>query len=283
MLQADFTPLFTVGGGAALSDDRTGGNAAVDDDTIKTDVGQTLLLDFDPNTFSAAGPLKVPLPAISDDVRHLELQVELQVAGATESAVSANDVLDKPVARTFLVVAPKLCLDTPVDDEAEHNLALRASLHDEDLDVQSLLIAGQALVEGQQFFQDGKVVYFKPASKPQDGDQGTLTMQDGRELKFELHVAQNTKERLDSLIAQVKNAAEMADATATLATKNGKSADEAAAARFDVLAQTRNQMFSLLASIEGQLDGDRDFGLYQSRITALPALDGADADADTEV
>jgi hypothetical protein len=283
LLQPDLTAMFTVGGAGALSDDRPGGETANNDDDgpIKTDVGQTLLLDFDPGTFTASGPLKVKLPAISSDVRHLELQVELQIAGATESAASVNDTLDKPVALTFLVVAPKLCLDTPVDDPAEHNLALRASLHDDDLDVQSLQFAGQDLVEGQQFFQDGKVVYFKPAGKPQDGDQGTLVTQDGRELKFELHVAQNAKERLDSLIAQVKNAAAMADAAAALAQKNGQTADDTDGARFDILAQARNQMFVLLASIESQLDGDRDFGLYQARITALPPLDGEDTAAET--
>lgn len=58
-----------------------------------------LQLDFDSGSFGVARSFLVPLPEVSDDVKKLELRVDLKLGGATESPASLNDIFDSFFAK----------------------------------------------------------------------------------------------------------------------------------------------------------------------------------------
>lgn len=55
---------------------------------------RSLVLELDPVSFGTARSLTVPLPEVSDDIRKLELRVDLNINGALESPAELNDILD---------------------------------------------------------------------------------------------------------------------------------------------------------------------------------------------
>ncbi|HKO53763.1 MAG TPA: hypothetical protein VJV79_38915 [Polyangiaceae bacterium] len=269
------SPKFTIEDEAAVQDDRPPPPPdSSDPNQAPPRLGQILLLEFEASNFRAPELIKLKLPPIPADVRHLELQVELRVAGAVESSAKVNDVLDKPMVSTRVRIVPPLCLDTTVPEPEDHNLVLLANLPNEQLDVESLRVGGDELTEGEHFFQDGKAVYFRPKSKPTDKQKGQLISKDGREFDFELRVARNVNEQLDSLGFQLANAINLADAAAQFALQNGKPQKEAELLRVELLAQARLKKRLLLDSIESALSGTRDFGLFYGRVQDLPGVSG---------
>ena len=269
-----FLPRFTIEDESALVDDRPPPPADSKEDEAPPRLGQILLLRFEESQFEAPEQLELALPPIPADVRHLELQVELRISGAVESSAQTNDVLDKPMVATNVRIVPPLCLDTDVPGPEDHNLVLLAQLPEERLDVESLRVGGDALSEGEHFFQDGKAVYFRPKNKPTDKQKGQLISKDGRQFDFELRVAKNVNERLDSLGFQLANALNLANAAAAFALENGKSQKEAELVRVELLAQARLKKRLLLDSIESALSGPRDFGLFYGRVGDLPGVSG---------
>jgi hypothetical protein len=230
--------------------------------------------------------VQVPLPDVAPEVRHIEIQVELQIGGATESSKAINDVLDRPVVRQLLHVSPKLCLDTPVSDPAEHNLAFLAAVTGDTIEAATLLVGNDQLVEGQDFFQHAGQIYFRPVAKPVEPLKGLLVTTDGRSFDFELKVAQTLRDRMNSLADQLKNVDGFADAAQKRAEQNGVAADEAERVRDTVMLEALDRKMRLLDSIEGTLNGDKDFSAFYARSASLPTvrdeIENADADTDAD-
>jgi hypothetical protein len=217
------------------------------------------------------------LPDIDAEVRHLEARVELQVAGAIESAAEANDVLDKPLGRQLLDVNPLLVLDTPIDDPAEHNLAFQASISNDAFEVARLTVGGTELVEGESFFQGRGHAYFRPTSKLSGPTKGILETTDGRFFELELRVAQTLNQRMNSLSAQLENATSMAHVAAERVLAGGGEARDADAVRDRLLSEAFARKVALLDSIEGTLGSDHEFAAFHGRAASLPGvLDGGD-------
>lgn len=269
--QPDSEPLFVVDQDPMTFDDPTLEDGETDGEGRPR---RFVFFDFDRASFEGT-PLKVPLPELEDDVRHLEVVVALQVAGATESPAACNDVLDKPVAVQVLDVSPVLALDTPVDDETEHNLVFRAMIPGDPFEVEKLRLGGDELVDGETFFQAPGRVFFRPPAKPTAPLKGILQTTDGRVFDFELGVAQTLRERMNSLSAQLEHATAMADAAAAEAAAQGSSADDANLVRDRLLSELFSRKVRLLDSIERTLKSDHDFSAFYRRAAALPTvLDG---------
>lgn len=261
LLSADADPHFELDEAALTLDDPT-----LDDET---ELRQFFFFDFDPTSFGEVPALKVPLPELGLDVRHLEISVELSIGGTVESAAAANDVLDRPIRRQVLDVTPLLCLDTPVEDETEHNLAFLASIRDDPFEVEELRLNGEALTEGEQFFQSAGGVFFRPKAKPAGPLAGSLLTTDGRLFKFELKPAQTLRERMNSLDKQIKNGVAMAAVAAQEVLAEGDSTEAAQALRERLLSDVQERKILLLDSIESTLQTEHDFAAFYGRVPSL--------------
>jgi len=266
----DQVPRFTIGSNPVTLDDPS--LSAAPDPSKPQRPSRSFFFEFDDASFVAAGPLKVPLPEIANEVRHIEIQVELQIAGATESSKAMNDVLDKPVLKQLIHVSPRLCLDTPMADAAEHNLAFLLGVTGDRIDVESLHLGDDALVEGEQFFQTDGQVYFRPIAKPVAPLPGVLITTDGREFEFELGVAKTLRERMNSLALQLSNMNGFAEGAANQARQNGVEEDEASRVRDVLLVEALDRKGRLLDSIEGTLNDNHEFAAFYARAATLPAV-----------
>lgn len=233
---------------------------------------QFIFIELDATTFGEHEPIKAPLPFFDPEVRHVEIDIELAVGGAAEAAATANDLLDKPLVRQFLEVTPLVCLDAPVDEPAEHNLSFRASLEGDPFEVERLRLDGDELVDGEDFFQAGGQVFFRPKQKPSGTLDGVLVTTDGRSFDFELQVAKTLRERMNSLAAQLENGRLMADAAELESLGKGHDADEAGALRERLLADIVERKARLLDAIESELTSDADLAAFYSRVPALPTV-----------
>jgi hypothetical protein len=261
LLTADAEPRFELDDPALSLDDST-----LDDES---ELRQFFFFDFDPTSFGKVASLKVPLPALEPEVRHLEVSVELKIAGAVESAADANDVLDRPICRQVLDVTPSECLDTPVGDPSEHNLAFLASIHDDPFEVEELRLNGEALTEGEQFFQSGGRVFFRPAAKPSGPLQGRLLTTDGRLFDFELKPAETLRQRMNSLDKQIRNGVAMAAAAASEVLAEGDGSDAAQALEERLLSDVQERKIRLLDSIESTLSTQQEFAAFYGRVPTL--------------
>jgi len=266
---ADAQPVFKLASNPVTLDDDKLSHA---EQTEGGEPRQFLFVDFDATVFGKREPLKLPLPELKPDVRHLEVQVELKIAGETESNIKSNDVLDKPLARQLLEVTPTLCLDTPVDDPSEHNLAFLARIENDPFEVESLLLNGEALTKGENLFQANGEVYFRPAAKPEGKLRGRLLTTDGRLFEFELTVAQNLRERFVSLAAQIQHGSAMAAAAAAIAANNGADAQQSEALRARLLSDVLERKARLLDSIESTLGSEDEFAAFFGRAATLPPV-----------
>jgi hypothetical protein len=273
LLEADSGPRFEVSEDPLTLDDP---ELESEDATEPQRPRRFFFFDFDETSFPGAVSVKVPLPELPPEVRHLEVAVELKVGGATESAAEVNDVLDKPLNRQLLDVSPVLCLDTPVDEPSEHNLVFLAAIPDDPFEVESLRLGADELVDGETFFQTQGQVFFRSPSKPVAPVKGVLQTTDGRIFDFELGVAQNLRERMNSLAEQLEHTTAMADAAALQASARGSSADDAELVRDRLLSELFARKARLLDSIESTLTSQQDFAAFFSRAASLPAVLGVE-------
>ncbi|MEO7033650.1 MAG: hypothetical protein ABI548_07195 [Polyangiaceae bacterium] len=275
----DQLPQFTIGGAAVtLNDPSLIPLPAPPPQNASQKPPQSFLFEFDEASFIASRPLQVPLPDIAPEVRHIEIQVELQIGGTTESSNAINDVLDKPVVRQLLHVSPRLCLDTPVSDPTEHNLAFLAAVTGDTIEAATLHVGSDQLVEGQDFFQHAGQIYFRPVAKPVEPLKGLLVTTDGRSFDFELKVAQTLRDRMNSLAGQLANMGGFAEAATQRALANGTDADGAALLGDSIASEALQSKMRLLDSIEGTLSENRDFALFYARSASLPPVYDSDDD-----
>jgi hypothetical protein len=276
LLAPDSEPLFVVSAAPITVDDPTLPQGDIDAQGRPV---QFIFLEFDPSTFESTEPLKVPLPNLSEDVRHLEVSVALDVAGSLEAGPSDNDILDKPIVRQVLDVTPTVALDTPVDVETEHNIAFFATIPDDPFEVETLLLGSDTLVDGETFFHTPGKVFFRPPSKPVAPLKGLLQTTDGRSFEFQLGVAQTLRERMNSLSTQLENGVAMADAAAAEVLSKAGTADDADLVRDRLLNELFDHKVRLLSSIEGTLTSDHEFHAFFSRAAALPPVFDGEAEA----
>lgn len=270
---ADADPELTLSADPVVFDD----TEVTSEPTASGRARRKLLLELDEASFTGAEVLKLPLPDFGVDVHHLEVTVELQLAGSVESAADANDVLDRPLNRQLLDVSPLLALDTPIADPTEHNLAFLASIPDDPFEVERLELGGEELVEGETFFQAQGRTYFRPPGKPSAPLKGRLETTDGRSFDFELGVAQTLNQRLNSLALQLQHATAMADVAAAQVLTSGGRGDDAEAVRDRLLSEAFARKVALLDSIESTLTNNQELASFYGRSVGLPVvLDGAE-------
>lgn len=265
-------PVFTIPGPSALVLDVPPDAAtAPSDPAVPPDPRRILRLEFSSRSF--AGTLdgfRLRLPEDARSFEHLELGVELELGGQPEAAKEQNDVLDVPLRFNGVQVEPSLCLDTPVDDPADHNLALLLRLPKLPAgqtvgEVVAVLLDGSPLEEGPEFFQDAGRVFFRTPAKPNAEVRGLVITKDEQAFDFVVRVATTPRERMDSLRAQIDNANALCDAAA------GR-ADKSALVRGELSSRVIERKVLLLDSIEGMLSDDQELAEFYSRAGALPAV-----------
>jgi hypothetical protein len=125
-----------------------------------------------------------------------------------------------------------------------------------------VLLDGVELEDGDTFFRHDRDLLFRPPAKPGAVVAGLLVLSDDRAFDFELTVAKDVRDKLDSLSVQLENGMLLADAAANRARTQGKSEAEALGVRDELRNQVVQREFRLLDSIEASLTEDRERRLF---------------------